>query len=381
MENLTHTLFGLAVAKSGLERATPLATATLVISSNLPDIDLLMGLDDTASSLKYHRGITHSFVGLAVLAAALTVALVFVDRRFRLRRDPFRRPLKPLRIFWIAYLGGLGHLFMDFTTSYGVRPLMPFSSKWFYGDMVFIADPWIWLILGSCCVWLTIKVRARSNPRTAVSVFWIVVGAGTAAVVALAFRTPSEQSAVTIPTAIRAVWFVGLAVIMLGAAMKWGRAGGRLARWSLFLLAVYYGALWMAHQTAIKRVGASGPAPQIDAVAAWPTAADPTLWQEVAGAPDFVFDRYARILPGVTGGSGASNWTSRSALDPKFLQALRASETARTFLDFARLPYGTAEPAAGGYSITIHDARYSLRLYARLDQELQVESAEIHWFR
>ena len=86
MENLTHTLFGLALAKAGLENATPLATTTLVISSNLPDIDFLMGLDDTVSSLKYHRGITHSFVGVTILAAAITIVLGLVDRRFRLRR-------------------------------------------------------------------------------------------------------------------------------------------------------------------------------------------------------------------------------------------------------------------------------------------------------
>src|SRR5262249_23444371 len=190
MENLTHTLFGLALAKAGLEEASPLATTALVISSNLPDIDFLLGLGDTLTSIKYHRGITHSFIGVVVLAAALTILLVLVDRRFRLRRDLFRRPLKPLRIFWFGVLGGVGHLFMDYTTSYGVGPLLPFNGQWFYGDIVFIADPWIWLILGSCAVWLTVKARTRSNPRTAISFFWIVAGGATCAAVALAFRTP-----------------------------------------------------------------------------------------------------------------------------------------------------------------------------------------------
>jgi len=79
MDNLTHTLFGLCLAKSGLERATPLATATLVISSNLPDIDALMRLRGSLSNLEYHRGITHSFVGLAVLAGLLTLLLSVAD--------------------------------------------------------------------------------------------------------------------------------------------------------------------------------------------------------------------------------------------------------------------------------------------------------------
>jgi len=34
-----------------------------------------------------------------------------------------------------------------------VRLLMPFSNRWFYGDAVFIVDPWLWLILG-VGIWL-----------------------------------------------------------------------------------------------------------------------------------------------------------------------------------------------------------------------------------
>src|SRR5260370_39350928 len=100
MENLAHTLLGLSFAKAGLERVSPLATTALVISSNLPDIDVLSRVQGGAvSHLEYHRGFTHGFVGLLLVAAALTLGLMFIDRRLRLRRDPFRRPLRPMRIF------------------------------------------------------------------------------------------------------------------------------------------------------------------------------------------------------------------------------------------------------------------------------------------
>ncbi|HKV42864.1 MAG TPA: metal-dependent hydrolase, partial [Blastocatellia bacterium] len=141
MENLAHTLFGLALAQAGLEDASPLATTTLVIASNLPDIDWVMSIGGgSLSYIKYHRGYTHSFIGLVVLAAALVFFLKFVDRRLRLRRDLFRRPIRPWRLFWLACLGGLGHLFLDFTNSYGIRPLIPFSKQWFHGDLIFVAD-------------------------------------------------------------------------------------------------------------------------------------------------------------------------------------------------------------------------------------------------
>ena len=129
MENLAHTLLGLSFAKGGLERATPLATTTLVISSNLPDIDVLWRLEGgTAAYLDHHRGFTHGFIGLAILASGLTLALMFMDRRFRLRRDPFRRPLRPVRILFLAYLGGLGHTFMDFTECLRSAPAAPLQQ-------------------------------------------------------------------------------------------------------------------------------------------------------------------------------------------------------------------------------------------------------------
>jgi inner membrane protein len=53
------------------------------------------------------------------------------------------------------------HVFMDFTNSYGVRLLMPFSDRWFYGDALYIVDPWLYLVLG--VGWLL----ARRNPRAA----------------------------------------------------------------------------------------------------------------------------------------------------------------------------------------------------------------------
>ena len=37
---------------------------------------------------------------------------------------------------------------MDVLNSYGVRLLMPFSGRWFYGDALYIVDPWLYLAAG-----------------------------------------------------------------------------------------------------------------------------------------------------------------------------------------------------------------------------------------
>ncbi|MEK6324801.1 MAG: metal-dependent hydrolase [Acidobacteriota bacterium] len=369
MENLAHTLLGLSFAKAGLERVTPLATTALVISSNLPDIDVLGRVEGgTVSYLEYHRGFTHGFIGLLLVAAALTLTLMFIDRRIRLRRDPFRRPLRPVRIFLLAYLGGLGHAFMDFTNVYGVRPLLPFSKRWFYGDVAFVVDPWIWLILGSAAVWLTTTDAARIF-------LWLVIGIILVLVVGLALGHPSDSQALAIPTAVRLIWFFGLAAVVAGSLFRWGRAGERLARYSLLLLALYYCGMWMAHQSAMKEAQNSLEVEGVTSMAVWPAPANPLAWRAVAKTSDAVYIRNIDLR------NRKEQWRELPALDQKLADALRRSNQARVFLDFVR--YGTArveELPDGTTLVELRDLRFDLRMRAELDQDKTVTSAEVQWF-
>jgi inner membrane protein len=372
MDNLTHTLLGLSLAKAGLERTTPLATTALVISSNLPDIDnfgVLRG--DVVSSLQEHRGFTHGFVGLAVLAFLLTLTLTFLDRRFRLRTDPFRRPLRPLRIFWLGYLAGLVHTFMDFTNSYGVRLLEPFSHRWFSSDMVFVIDPWIWLVLGAVTVWLTATSAARIF-------LWMIVGTITSLVVVMAQRQPTEFLP-PVPMVVRVVWFAGVGLIMWGVFRGWGRRSGsgadpsRLAKYALAVLALYYAGMWSAHQTAMKRAWSSLPA-GANTVAAWPAPADPRVWQLAASSED------ARFVANVNLRGNQDQWRQFQKLEPEIEAALRESPDARAALDFMRFSWGFVEDTADGITVTVRDLRFSIHMRAELDKDLRVESVEVRWF-
>ena len=367
MENFSHTLLGLSLAKAGLERATPLATTALIISSNLPDIDNLTWLfGGTVSSLEHHRGFTHAFLGIGVLAASLTLALTFLDRRFRLHSDPFRRPLRPLRIFMLSCLGGLGHTWMDFTNAYGVRPFLPFSGQWFYGDLVFIVDPWIWLILGSGAVWLTTTDAARSF-------VWVVVGIIASLIVALALRAPAEQLA-AIPGIARVIWFCGLALILAGALFGWRRAGPKLARYSLFVLGLYYCGMWMAHQSAVKQAQTSAPDANITWLAAWPTPANPLLWQAAATTDDSVYISDVNLV------TKQSEWHELNKLDPKFIEPLRQSAEARAFLDFLRCGSAEVEEEPDGYTLSLRDLRFNVRMVVEMDRNLSVRSTDVRWF-
>ena len=145
MDNLCHSLVGMALSRAGLHKRTALATSTLVIANNLPDIDVGVFLTPTLA-MSFRRGWTHGVLAQLTLPIALTGAMLLYDR-YRDKSSQTGRVV-PSQILWLSYLGVLLHVFMDFANSYGVRLLMPFSDRWFYGDALYIVDPWLYLMLG-----------------------------------------------------------------------------------------------------------------------------------------------------------------------------------------------------------------------------------------
>ena len=143
MDNLCHTLAGAALADAGLKQRTSRGMATLLVASNLPDIDVLVFATDTLP-MSFRRGWTHGVLALAVLPAALAAAMYAIARR---GKEPSRADFKWLLI--LAYVGTWLHVFMDFLNSYGVRLLMPFSERWFYGDALYIVDPILYVLFGA----------------------------------------------------------------------------------------------------------------------------------------------------------------------------------------------------------------------------------------
>src|SRR5690349_17273583 len=87
----------------------------------------------------------------------------------------------------------------------------------------------------------------------------------------------------------------GLGVHVFGALLRWGQRGERLARYSLLVLAIYYGGMWMAHQSALKQANNPPPPESVYRVAAWPTPANPALWQAAAANDEAVFMRTVHL--------------------------------------------------------------------------------------
>jgi len=135
------------MGRAGLNRHTALATATLTLGAEAADLDVLSRFGGSAFALNHHRGFTHSFLGVPLVAAAV-VGFVYLLWRLRGRRT--RNPNLPPRwglLFAYACLAGLSHILLDFTTSYGVRPFWPFSERWISWDIVFIIEPVLLVVL------------------------------------------------------------------------------------------------------------------------------------------------------------------------------------------------------------------------------------------
>lgn len=162
MDNLTHSLVGAVLGQAGLKRTTGLAMPALIIGANLPDVDAacFFWLEGT-EHLGFRRGITHGPPALVLLPLVLA-GLLWVWDRWQTNRGTRPEARLPVRFGWLyamAFIGCLSHPFFDWLNVYGIRLLEPFSSQWFYGDTLFIIDPWLWALLIGAVWWS----RRREN--------------------------------------------------------------------------------------------------------------------------------------------------------------------------------------------------------------------------
>ena len=210
MDNLTHSLIGAALGQAGLKRRTGLAMPALIIAANLPDVDApcaVFGLE----SLAMRRGLSHGPIALAVLPLLLAGGLWWFDR-WQTRRDTRPEARLPVHFGWLlalCWLGALTHPLFDWFNNYGIRLLEPFSHRWFYGDTLFIIDPWIIAMLGAG-VWFSLRrERAGSQlwtrpPRVGLSLMiaFIAANLGMSIQVAKAYKSAIPHATFAVANAV-----------------------------------------------------------------------------------------------------------------------------------------------------------------------------------
>ena len=345
MDPIAHTLVGASLARTPLGRLTALATPTLILGANAPDLDAVTMFIDRDLSLGFRRGWTHGALAIAVLPLLLTGLVCLADRcAARIRGRPPRA--RPGPLLALAYIGVASHPALDWLNTYGVRFLMPFDGRWFYGDALFIGDPWVWLLAGAGVV----AGRGRS---AAGSAGWLVLAAALTALIVLVGNAPQP---------VVLLWLAGVvALAALRARDLSPRQAGRLATACLAGAALYMLAMAGASRVAVLQAAdwleARG-APFVD-IMAGPFPANPFVRDVIVADADhyhFLELDWLRADPIRV----ASPALPRGRGDPIVAAALRAPQV-QGIRAWLRYPVYTVEELADGYRVTIRDARYTRR--------------------
>jgi len=161
MDNLTHSLTGLAIARCGTNEISPRATLLLLLSANAPDIDIAAAPWGALRYLEVHRGYTHCLLGLPFMAALCVLVTAAI----------YRQRLPWLRAWLLCCVGVASHLLLDWTNSYGVRLFLPFSPGWAHLDINSLTDGVILIVLSMAAIWpwfaglVSGEIGSRQKPR------------------------------------------------------------------------------------------------------------------------------------------------------------------------------------------------------------------------
>ncbi len=184
MEPVTHFLTGACIGRAGFNRKTAYATLAAVLAAEAADLDVVWGFAGPVEGLKHHRGITHTFWAVPVVAGVVVGAVWLLDRWLKARRRKVEKndqpaSSQPIHWGWLyltACVAALSHLLLDWTNNYGVRPFFPFNPHWYAGSFMFIAEPVVWalLFLALFMPWvLGLADREIGARKTAVSRPWL----------------------------------------------------------------------------------------------------------------------------------------------------------------------------------------------------------------
>lgn len=337
MDNLAHALVGAALGRAVADRHLPRAATIGVIAANAPDwTELFIGLPGTrADYLQLHRGITHSLVGAIVEIIGLTLLIrgawwlvaQWMQRRGREITVPAWR--------WVALcisVTVLSHLYMDWQGSYGWRPFLPWSGRWYYLDWVAIADVFFWLVPLIGLVWGAERHWIQLSGPLAIATFITVLMVWNASIVA--------PWVVVVSGALYVIALIGWARYWFGPV---GRQ--RAATLALVILAIYAEAHGIAAQwrkAAIRQQAVQRFGPDAE-WAALTNLGRPFTWQAMHASADTV---------------ATADWLAARHLRlPAVRRAIETTAEGRAMAEFAR--FLTADVDSASRTIYLWDARFA----------------------
>src|ERR1700722_12785851 len=304
MEPVTHVLTSIALGRAGLNKITRAATPMLLLSGLIADVDWVARFGGADSFLRAHRTVTHSLVGTAAIIAGLAAAFWFIGRKY----PKFAVGLAPA--FLICGIGAGVHLSLDLLNAYGVKLLWPFSEKWYAWDLADSVDSWILFFL----------LAGLLSPEL--------------------FRLVLEE---------------------IGAKPKrQGRQGGAIV--GLVFVALVIGGRAFAHEKAIALLDSHDYRGQTPLeVAAFPRPSNPLLWSGVVETDNAIFNLEVPLGPGREFDPELADVHFKPQPSVTLKNAVRSS-AAIEFLNFARFPLASVQPAGDGFQVRLRDMRFASEL-------------------
>lgn len=335
MDNLTHSLIGLTAAKAGLERLSPGATTLCVLAANAPDADIVaLIFGGRWVYLQQHRGLSHSIVGVIVLALALPLTFYLGDLLLARARKRGRR-IKLPGLLLASAIATASHPLMDWTNNYGVRFLLPWNPKWFYGDFVFVIDPFMWIVLGSAAFLLTANTKKQL-------IVWVIIALVPSFLVLVG---PSGPRMLVNEMVLRLLWIGALIVVVKLYRRKiGGRADAKIAIAALATVAIYCAALAATHVVALRRANlqaatiANRNAENLIRVAAMPTIANPVEWVSVMETDRATYRFTLSMLGSPADPANILRYEKPNGFAAEAVAQAARDSRSQVFLGFARFP-------------------------------------------
>jgi membrane-bound metal-dependent hydrolase YbcI (DUF457 family) len=372
MDNVTHTLFALTLARTPLGRGRG-ATTALVLASSAPDCDFVAALGGGASYLQWHRGPTHGPLGIVGLGL-MTAAIVWSGRRLFGRREQTAGDATPFtRLIAISVVGVFAHILMDLPTSYGTRLLSPFSWRWFAIDVMPIIDVYLLAVLAGG---LLLGGRSPGPRRASVAIVLTLMTAN------YGLRGLAHQEALTradrlfSPTLPRPCDPASQSSSALLASWPSPVAAGTTPGFG--------GSLTRSTAADTRDGGPGGARPCLLETAAIPTFLSPFRWRVIARLSDgyevYDIDVMDDRLRSRTPAPELLIAISTRIPDQRnaFTDEAARDRTARALLDFARFPQAqVVADSSGGATVQFRDMRFEIGM----DEDTPLQRRRASLFR
>src|SRR6266481_4772297 len=330
MDAFTQGLASYSITRAVFPRASRTTMMAAILAGSAADLDQLSEYASPSAFLDWHRTATHSVPGTVLIVAAFVIAASIIGKR--------KPNVDPMRTVLLALLAACSlHLAMDLTQNESVQLLWPFRAHRYSAEWVAHFDLWILLIL---------------------------------------------LAGVLLPQ------LLALVTDEIGAKSKRprGRIGAIIA---LVAVSTYVGGRAILHGNSIAMMEARtyrGELPR--RVAAFAESDSPFHWRGIVETERafHTFDLSLASGPSFNPDAAVVYYKPESSAP---LDAARATESVRRFLEAAKFPKATVEKTTAGYRVQLRDlaqqqeARSGPRVIAivEINPSAKVLSDELAWYQ